>query len=42
MQQRFQNFARVYQSDTALAVSLMMAMHLVLLLGTVKLVQSFG
>jgi hypothetical protein len=42
VQQRAQAFARIYKSDTAMAMSIMVAMQLVLLLATVKVIQAFS
>ena len=42
VQQRAEAFARIYKSDTAMAMSIMVAMHLVLLLAVLKVIQSFS
>jgi hypothetical protein len=42
VQQRAETFARIYTSDTAMAMSIMVAMHLVLLLAVLKAVQAFS
>jgi hypothetical protein len=42
VEQRAEAFARIYKSDTAMAMSIMVAMHLVLLLAVLKVIQSFS
>jgi hypothetical protein len=42
VQQRGETFARIYKSDTAMAMSIMVAMHLVLLLAVLKVIQNFS
>ena len=42
VQQRVETFARIYKSDTAMAMSIMVAMHLVLLLAVLKVIQNFS
>ena len=40
--QRAESFARIYKSDTAMAMSIMVAMHLVLLLAVLTAIQTFS
>jgi hypothetical protein len=42
VQQRAETFSRIYKSDTAMAMSIMIAMHLVLLLAVLKAIQAFS
>ena len=42
VQQRAEAFARIYKSDTAMAMSIMVAMHMVLLLAVLRVIQSFS
>jgi hypothetical protein len=42
VQRRAEAFARIYTSDTAMAMSIMVALQLVLLLATIRVIQAFS